>query len=113
LRGVLKFTGYRMLNAAVANATEGGLVSQTLSADSEPLSLTVIVNDLRVDGNAASVHLQVSLARSLTSPRSPNANVLSTSVTVPIGQTVVLGTSAAESGQRAMILTVRPQLAKK
>jgi hypothetical protein len=33
-------------------------------------------------------------------------------VTVPVGQTVVLGTSASPLGtQRALILTVRPQLA--
>ena len=36
-----------------------------------------------------------------------------TGVTVPMGQTVVLGTTAAADsvGQRALILTVRPQLA--
>lgn len=46
-------------------------------------------------------------------PNLPGHNatqLLSTGVTVPIGQTVVLGTSATDGSQRALILTVRPQL---
>jgi hypothetical protein len=114
LRGVLKFSGYRLLSTAVASASEGGIVGQAMSADSVPMSLSVVVSDLRVDGAAASVHLSVEL-RSRWKPvadRVVNTGlVLSTGVTVPIGQTVVLGTSSAESGQKALILTVRPQLA--
>jgi hypothetical protein len=49
-----------------------------------------------------------SAGRIVTSP-----NVLSTGVTVPVGQTVVLGTSTTDAGQKALILTVKPQLAVK
>ena len=35
LRGVLKYTGYRLLTTSVATASEGGNVTQTLSADGE------------------------------------------------------------------------------
>ncbi len=38
-------------------------------------------------------------------------NVLSTVVTVPMGQTLVLGTSTAANDQQALILTVRPEVA--
>jgi hypothetical protein len=114
LRGVLKFSGYRLLSTAVASASDGGVVGQAMSADSVPMSLSVVVSDLRVDGAAASVHLNVDL-RSRLKPTADRVNtgglVLSTGVTVPIGQTVVLGTSAADGGQKALILTVRPQLA--
>jgi hypothetical protein len=114
LRGVLKFSGYRLLSASVANASENGRVSQTLSGDGEPLSLSVLVTDLRVDGNNASVHLDVDLLKTPNPAKGQvGGRVLSTGVTVPIGQTVVLGTSATEGGQRALILTVRPQLAKR
>lgn len=114
LRGVLKFSGYRLLSASVASASENGRVAQTLSGDGDPLSLNVFVTDLRVDGNNASVHLDVDLYRTfIPSKGQPPGRILSTGVTVPIGQTVVLGTTAVEGGQRALILTVRPQLAKR
>jgi hypothetical protein len=118
LRGVLKFSGYRLLTISVANASENGNVSQKLSADGESFTLSVDVTDLRVEGNEASVHLNVSLmsdvvlARGQTPGRLPT-RVLSTGVTVPLGQTIVLGTTMTDNGQRALILTVRPQLASK
>lgn len=111
LRGVLKYTGYRLLTTSVASASEGGNVTQTLSADGESFTLEVMVTDMRVDGNDASVHLSVHLFRNaVPSKGQPGSQVLSTGVTVPVGQTVVLGTSATDIGQRALILTVRPQL---
>jgi len=115
LRGVLKFTGYRLLSSSFANASEGGTVSQTLNADGEPLNLMVQLTDLRSDATAASVHMTVSLTKPLVSTGRTvmSPTVLSTGVTVPIGQTVVLGTSTTDAGQRALILTVRPQLTKR
>jgi hypothetical protein len=111
LRGVLKYSGYRLLTTSVATASENGYVSQTLSADGENFTLQVQVSDLRVEGNDASVHLTVGLVRNgVPSKGLAPASVLSTGVTVPVGQTVVLGTSATDTGQRALILTVRPQL---
>jgi hypothetical protein len=109
------------LNTSVATAGENQVMNQVLSADGEPLSLEVFVSDLRVDGNDASVHLNVTLSKptAATSANGGRSSVslLSTGVTVPIGQTVVLGTSAVTNGQpatqRAFILTVRPQLAKR
>ena len=120
LRSVLKFTGYRLLTTSVAAASEGQGVTQTLSADGDPLTLNVIIRELRTEGSDASVQLYVQLQRQSIPASSQNNGVgrpmselFSTGVRVPIGQTVVLGTSAVEGGQRAMILTVRPQLSKK
>lgn len=120
LRSVLKFTGYRLLTTSVAAATEGQGVTQTLSADGDPLNLNVSIRELRTEGGDASVQLFVQLFRQAIPASAQNnglgrpmSEVFSTGVRVPIGQTVVLGTSAAEGGTRAMILTVRPQLAKK
>jgi hypothetical protein len=65
--------------------------------------------------NDANVHLRVVLMRDAIPGRgglqghNPTL-ILSTGLTVPIGQTVVLGTSSVDGGQRALILTVRPQL---
>ena len=36
LRGVLKFSGYRLLSSSIANASDRGIVSQTLAGDGEP-----------------------------------------------------------------------------
>jgi hypothetical protein len=120
LRSVLKFSGYRLLSTSVAAASEGQMVSQTISADGDPLLLSVQISELRSEGNDASVQLYVQLNRQSipATPQNggngrPASELFSTGVRVPIGQTVVLGTSAAEGGTRAMILTVRPQLAKK
>jgi len=120
LRSVLKFTGYRLLTTSVAAATEGQNVTQSLSADGEALTLSVNIRELRTEGSDASVQLYVQLVRPgiPASPANsgmgrPPSEVFATGVRVPIGQTVVLGTSAVEGGQRAMILTVRPQLARK
>jgi hypothetical protein len=116
LRGVLRFSGYRLLSTAVASASEQQNVTQSLTADGEPLTLSVDVRELRVDGNDASVHLNVDLRHPPTAITSTGRSfastvVLSTGVTVPIGQTVVLGAATTTSARRALILVVRPQLA--
>jgi len=112
LRNVLKYSGYRLLTTSVATASENGYVSQTLSADGETFTLGVSVSDLRIEGTAASVHLTVALSRNAAPAKGQMpASVFTTGVTVPVGQTVVLGTSSTDSGQRALFLTVRPQLA--
>lgn len=122
LRGVLKYSGYRLLGTAMATTGESRMVTQTIAADNETLSLMVEVRDVRVDGNDASVNLYVSLERPAIPAQSTGTasvggrapvNLLTTGVTVPMGQTVLLGTSASDNGQRALILTVRPQLAKR
>ncbi len=121
LRGVLRFTGYRLLSSSVATASELGNVSQVMSADADSYWLNVMVSDVRVDGSNASVHLNVELSRRALGGRMTTSGqtvpvgtqVLSTGVTVPVGQTVVLGTTAMERSQKALILTVRPQIAAK
>ena len=118
LRGVLKFSGYRLLGTAVATVGEDRGVEQTLAGDTETLGLNVSVREVRVEGNSASVNLIVELYKPAI-PAGLNVvgrgpiTLLQTGVTVPIGQTVLLGTSASDNGQRALILTVRPQLAKR
>jgi hypothetical protein len=116
LRGVLKFSGYRLLGTSVANAGENDAVTQSIATERGTYTLDIDVSDLRGSGSDASVHLNVSLFRPPTGIQpvmNPNFRVLRTGVTVPIGQTVVLGTTAAgdSASHSALILTVRPQLA--
>ena len=112
LRSVLKYTGYKLLGVGVSRTGENAFASETITGDGQTYTLKLNVADVRTSGGDASVHLGVSLVQILgwSSNVPMENNLLSTSVTVPIGQTVVLG-SAALDNNRAIILTVRPQLA--
>lgn len=112
LRGVLKFSGYRLLSTAVANIGERSHAVQILSGDQQDYQLTADLTDVRTDGADASAHIMVAL-RPLTSSGTLTAagNLFETGVTVPMGNTVVLGTSALHGATKALILTVRPQIA--
>jgi len=115
---VLKYSGYRLLTTAVAVGSERSSVSQTLSVDGEPFILTASISDISPGSTAsdASIHIGVSLMRDVVPARGAvpghaMSQVLTTGVTVPFGQTVVLGTASVDGSSRALILTVRPQLA--
>jgi hypothetical protein len=147
LRNVLKFSGYHLLGTAVVNVMERNSAQQTLSADGQDYKLYYEVQDVTLDASGAgSVQLRVSLQKTGTYVVSGSPMhdpiLLSTGVTIPIGNTVVLGTAVesarpavmggAQGGARgsssplyvidgvvqpqegardkALILTVRPQL---
>ncbi|MEO7086405.1 MAG: hypothetical protein ABI442_10995 [Gemmatimonadaceae bacterium] len=117
LRGVLKYSGYRLLTTALSNVSEFGEASQVLSGDGDPFTLRVSIAEVQTGATPAdgTIRLHVALQRDPTSSRNgvaghPMTPVLSTTLTVPIGQTVVLGTSSIDGGDRALILTVRPQI---
>jgi hypothetical protein len=135
LRGVLKFAGYRLLSTAVASVTEGSSASQTMAGDGDrEYLLEYTVTSVEGTGADATVHLTVELSHRVTQNTNvlPPDRLLYTGVTIPVGNTVVLG-SATESdepasrspggdssrvnaaarsstGQRGLILTVRPAI---
>jgi hypothetical protein len=112
LRGVLKFSGYRRLSTAVANVGEQSSAVQTLAGDQEDYQLRVEVRDVRTEGADASVRLKVSLYALVGGAvRNAGGALFETGVTVPMGNTVVLGTAASHGTEKALILTVRPQIA--
>jgi hypothetical protein len=135
LRGVLKFAGYHLLSTAVANVTEGSSASQTMAGDADrDYELSYDVTSVEGTGSGATAHLTVQL--SLADPDAgPRQTIFTTGVTIPIGNTVVLGSMvestassrealAARRGdttranwsarpktaQRGLILTVRPMI---
>jgi hypothetical protein len=122
LRGVLKYSGYRLLTTAVVNITERSSAQQTLSAGGELYKLYVDVSEMASDNSGSSIKMHVSLTRTgaieVNGVKSVDPTVLSTGVTIPIGNTVVLGTGVesivstpgGRTGDRALILTVRPEL---
>lgn len=112
LRSVLKYTGYRLVGVGVLRSGESSYASETITADDQKFLLVMSVADIRTSGTEASVKLSISLRRDkamISNDRAMYDELLNTGVTVPIGQTVVLG-SASLDAKRAIILTVRPQL---
>jgi type II secretory pathway component GspD/PulD (secretin) len=125
LRDLFRFGGYRLL-AQGSTAVSKSPYEVTMAHDDERYSISGGVEDIRVraaspgarsDGNA-SVELHVRLTGTFDT-RGPfgaatrnTQSLLSTGLTVPIGQTVVLGSAAGSDGRRALILTVRPEILK-
>jgi hypothetical protein len=119
LRGLFRFRGYRLLAegaTTVAAHTQGFTI--TLHAASEPPGLaqfTVngMVGEVTGQGADRSVELQVDLSGP-GSPEQAHAGGpthLSTGLTLPLGQTVVLGSAAAAGRAGTVILAVRAELA--
>jgi hypothetical protein len=133
LRGVLKYSGYRLLSNAVVNVMERSTAQQSLSGEGDDYVLYYQVQDVTTDNGSGSVAIRVSLQKSgnfsVNGSVQHDPTLLSTGVTIPIGNTVVLGTSVesgkarpiivvdgvkqADTGDKALILTVRPQFASK
>ncbi len=115
LRRLLKFGGYRRLAEATTIVSEQmGFTSTASTPDLGEFTISGAVKSV-VDGR---VGVKIELRGGTTGmvmgmPVSPSVReLLSTSLTVPLGQTVVLGTAAGDKGVQALILTVRPELAK-
>ena len=102
---LLRFNGYELLSEAVVSASERGVVEQSLDGGGMPLQLGVRIDDLRGSDNNGSAELSVELRRAAGS-----GQVLATSVVVPMGQTVVLGSAYPGSDGNALILTVRGEM---
>lgn len=102
LREVLSFDGYRSLGVAQAIVSSYGHMQQVISADQERFTINCSIGEVRISGETGSVDLSVGL------DDLHGREILSTRVTVPIGRTVVLGTSKPSPERGAYILTVEP-----
>jgi len=140
LRNLFRYRGYHLLGQGTTTAGEPESFSLTVAAGEERFSImgeVVRVQDesvrrtgspggplLVVDGavvnseqsrDAGTVRVRVRLARATGTTfqgRPAEAEtLLSTGLTVPIGQTVVLGSAAPGGKTQALILTVRPEVA--
>jgi len=120
LRGLFRFRGYRLLAEGAVAAGEGSpTFDLTMNAASEPPGLgqfqvTGQVGGLVDDRAGRTVDLRVSLAGPRVKDGVGGAMVttqFSTGLTVPIGQTVVLGSAAASGKATTVILAVRAEVA--
>ncbi|HVZ47696.1 MAG TPA: hypothetical protein VG916_02855 [Gemmatimonadaceae bacterium] len=125
LRSVLRYAGYRSI-ATGSMITGQGVSETSLSAGSWQL-FPIGVNVERIDRAGGTVRFNISMRAAALSAGSGGAgstSVLSTGLSVPFGQSVVVGTGAPlrlpmmgpsdeGAGQRALILVVRADLAKR
>lgn len=104
LRQLFRFEGYRLLSEARIGAMQGARGIQGLrTPDGGEYQLMADVRSIRGTPEHGSVEMEVRLHGS------PEI-YLETRITVPVGQTVVLGSSQLDPAGGATILTVRPEL---
>lgn len=104
LRDLFRFRGYRLAAEAVAQGEAPGRIRQQIyTADGEPMIITAEVIRVVADEDVAAVSMNVDLATRAGS-------ILSTSLTVPSGQTAVVGSARASSERGTLILVVRPEI---
>jgi hypothetical protein len=103
LRELFRFGGYRLVSEALMTVSQHSQASQRLIGfDDVALYLETNVGRI-ISGDHSSVELRVRLGES-------GGEILSTSVVVPDGQTVVLGTARPFEDRGALILVVRPEI---
>lgn len=103
LRKLFRFDGYRLVAEAQVGALPGAESRQLIREGSRTFAIEAFVREIRLARRGGSVDLQVELEASGLGP------VIQTSMSVPVGQTVVLGSARPEAGRAALILTVRPE----
>lgn len=101
LRELFRFSGYRLIGEAVVQAKAPGHVEQNLG-DTLGYSITAALHRVVSADNAHAVELSVDLRAA------GHGTLISTSLTVPSGQTVVVGSARAGTDSGTVILVVRP-----
>ena len=100
---LFRFDGYRLVTETQIAAMEGTGSSQNFSEGAREFHLRAEVNEIRGSGDRGSVSVSVTLMGD-----GGRSGFVETSLAVPVGQTVVLGSSKPSDGP-TMILTVRPE----
>lgn len=104
LRELFRFDGYRLVAEAQMGAVEGGSSMQTLRPEERNYGIRADVRRIRPAGGRGAVELSVALFTE------DIGTAIETSMSVPAGQTVVLGSAQPYPDQPTLILTVRPEL---
>lgn len=105
LRQLFRFEGYRLVEEVQMGAVEGSQSTQVVQAGEQEYGIFARVSQVRATTNGSSVRLAVEL-RTLAGP------ALKTTMNVPLGKTVVLGSGRPDPERGALILTVRPEEAE-
>lgn len=108
LRELFRFRGYRLAAEGVVIGTADSHLRQQLAGAGRWFRISAMVLSVPPQDSTGTIQLSVALASA-----TGGEMLLETTVGVPIGQTMVIGT-APQNGRRgeagALILTVRPEL---
>jgi hypothetical protein len=114
LRGLFRFKGYHLLGEGSTTAGEDESFSLTVAAGEDRFALFGEVLTVQPAG-PGSVRVRVRLTRAsggMYQGKPMDAEtLLYTGLTVPLGQTVILGSAAPGGANRALILAVHPEAA--
>jgi hypothetical protein len=114
LRKLLPFAGYRLISEGIATASEGEPFSLTLAGAGERFALNGSVGAIGTEAGKETARIGISLSRVgavIEAGRRVASDVLlSTGVSLPLGQTVVVGSAAPGGRARPLILVMRPEL---
>lgn len=103
LSGLFRYEGYRLLDEAQLTAASGGMSTATMMVHGMPFKLTVRLGKVRPEPGAGEADIDVTLdVRGY-------GDILATSLTVPIGKTVVLGSARPDPKLGALIVTLKPE----
>jgi hypothetical protein len=113
LRSMFRFKGYHLIGEGTTTAAEAESFSLTIAGGEDRFALAGDVLTVQA-GAGGGVRLRVRLDRasgaSFQGKPVGGEQLLSTGLTVPLGQTVVLGSAAPGGANRALILAVRPEV---
>lgn len=104
LRELFRFEGYRLVDEAQMGSVAGSRSSQVFRAGDREYGIEAWVGEIRTGESGGTARLIVEL-------RTTAGPVLETTMNVPLGKTVVLGSGRPDPDQGALILTVRPERA--
>jgi hypothetical protein len=119
LRGLFRFAGYRLLSQGTVTANDRESYTLTMrGSDGVVFDLSGNVFAIQTSGGKGSAQISVHLSEkgNFQPPQRQNyraGTLVSTGLTVPFGQTVVLGSAVSSGDAPALILTVRPELVPK
>ena len=104
LRELFRFRGYRLAAEALLSGSAHSHAEQHLIGPAEtPMTIAVGIGRITAVEGRSALELQISLSM-------PGMSILQTTVTVPDGQTVVLGSARPFRELGAIILVVRPEI---
>ena len=124
LRGVFRYPGYRLVAEGTALVVDFSSFTVTMNGESVPLTITGTVGRVRL-GAAPTVVIMVDLlsgptrrmvadsvapSRTAAYVSTTPQQLISSQITMPVGEAVVLGSGSIPNQKGTLILVVRPSL---